>query len=145
MQGCALPRRIGIDEFATRKGHRYATVVVALTRHVVTGVVADRTPEALQSLLCAPGARPEGVQEAVIDMWEPFYAALRTCCVRARIVIDRFHVERHLWQAVASCRKRLGRGQRNRQQRRVLKAARHLFLTPASRLSPQQRLEREAL
>ena len=108
-------------------------------------MVPDRTQEALQSLLCTPGARPERVQEAVIDMWEPFYAALRTCCARPHIVIDRFHGERHLWQAVDSCRKRLGRGQRNRQQRRVLKAARQLFLTPASRLSPQQRLEREAL
>jgi transposase len=156
----ALPKRIGVDEFATRKGHSYATVVVALTRHAVCGVTRDRTQAALERLLRAPGARPRQVREAVeavIDMWEPFYQALRTCCPQARIVIDRFHVERHLWQAVDACRRRLSKNRKNRKNRKSgsrrpgpqtpcpLKAARALFLVPARQLSPQQRAEREML
>lgn len=138
-----LPRRLGVDEFATRKGHRYATVVVALTAHRVCGVAPERTQAALESLLWAAGARPERVREVVIDMWEAYYQAVKVCCPRARITIDRFHVERHVFEAVDKCRKRLSQGQRKKDC--PLKAARHLLVTPLNELSKEQKQERKAL
>ena len=72
-----LPRRIGVDEFATKKGHNYATAITSLTRHHIWGVGQKRTQETLQCLLTTPGACAWRVKEAVIDMWEAFFLALK--------------------------------------------------------------------
>jgi len=137
----ALPRRIGIDEFALRKGHRYATVITGLTRSYVWGLAQERTQAALETLLNAPGAGAGRVKEAVIDMWEPFFRAVKACMPKARIIIDRFHVEGHLYEAVDDCRKRVSRGQK----KHPLKKARKLFLTPVGKLTPEQKQQRDEL
>lgn len=136
-----FPRRIGVDEFAIRKGQTYATVIIGLTWHQVWGLTQHRTQEALEALLRTPGACTWRVKEAVIDMWEPFFLALQACLKHARIIIDRFHVERHLYHAVDACRKRVGKGS----QARVLKQSRQLFLTAADHLGTEQRQQRDAL
>lgn len=136
-----LPRRIGIDEFALRKGHHYATVITALTRASVWGLVPERTQAALEGLLRRPGACLERVKEVAIDMWEPFFLAVKSCLPHAQIVIDRFHVERHLYDAVDGCRKRLS----GRQKKHPLKEARKLFLTPVEKLTAEQKQQRQTL
>lgn len=136
-----LPRRIGIDEFSLRKGHHYATVITGLTFAYVWGVAAERTQAALEGLFRQPGACRWRVKEVVIDMWEPFFLAVKACLPKARIIIDRFHVERHLYAAVNDCRKRLSRGQQNH----PLKAAHKLFLTPVDKLSPEEKQQRQTL
>jgi transposase len=136
-----LPRRIGIDEFALRKGHRYATVITGLTRAYVWGLVPERTQATLEGLLKRPGACLERVKEVVIDMWEPFFLAVKSGLPKARIVIARFHVERHLYDAVDACRKRLS----GRQKKHPLKEARKLFLTPVEKLTAEQKQQRQTL
>jgi len=130
-----------VDEFAIRKGHKYATAIVGLTQHYIWGVAQERTKEALEGLLKAPGACAWRVKEAVIDMWEAFYLALKASLRNALIIIDRFHVERHLYEAVDSCRKRLSKGKKDC----PLKEARKLFLTPVGKLSKEQKLKRDEL
>jgi len=136
-----LPRRIGVDEFAIRKGHNYATSIVGLTFSFVWGITKDRTKEALEGLLRTPGACAWRVKESVIDMWEPFFLALKATLRSALIVIDRYHVERHLYEAVDGCRKRISKGLKNC----PLKEARKLFLVPVGKLSPQQKEKRNDL
>ena len=137
-----LPRRIGVDEFATKKGHNYATAITSLTRHHIWGVGQKRTQETLQCLLTTPGACAWRVKEAVIDMWEAFFLALKqTLKKSALIIIDRFHVERHLYESVDKCRKRLSKGVKNS----PFKKARKLFLTPVAQLSDEQKLKRDEL
>lgn len=136
-----LPRRLGVDEYAPRKGHHYHTVVVALSPGAVFDVAEGRTQASLEGLLTGhPGARR--VRMAVIDMWEPFARALRAVCCRARIVIDRFHVERHLRQALDTVRKRLQRRRKQGAKQR-LKDCRHLLVTDPQRLPAELRTKRE--
>lgn len=52
------PRVVGIDDWALRKGHTYATVVVDLERHRIVDVLPDRQAETVsQWLIRHPGIR----------------------------------------------------------------------------------------
>ena len=67
-------------------------------------------------------------------MWEAFFLALKqTLKKSALIIIDRFHVERHLYECVDKCRKRLSKGVKNS----PFNKARKLFLTPVAQLSDE--------
>lgn len=105
------------------------------------GLVPERTQAALEGLLKRPGAGLGRVKEVVIDMGAPFFLAVKTCLPKARIVIDRFHVERPLSEAVDACRKRLS----DRQKKHPLKEGRPLFLTPLEKLNPEQKQQRQTL
>jgi transposase len=136
-----LPRRLGVDEYAPRKGHSSHTVVVALPPGAVFDLAEGRTQASLAGLLTRhPGA--QRVRMAVLAMGEPFALALRAVCRRVRIVIDRFHVERHLLQALDTGRKRLPR-HRKPGAKQLLKDCRHVLVTDPQRLPAELRAKRE--
>ena len=85
-------RRIAIDEFALRRGQRYATVVVDVDRKRVLWVSPGRDAEALSGFFTALG--PEGrarLEAVVIDLSRSYLKAVRTHCPQAAIVYDLFH------------------------------------------------------
>jgi len=101
-------RRIGIDEKAVGKGHRYVTVVYNLDTSKVVWVGEDRREETLDRFFAS---LPEGVIEQIecltMDMWEPYRASCRKWIPDAdeKTVLDRFHIEGHLNKAVDTVRK----------------------------------------
>jgi transposase len=103
-----LARRIGIDEKAIAKRHRYLTIVSDIDRGTVEFLAEGRTKESLFSYL-APFTVVEvaGVEAIAMDMWSPYFeTATRWIPFAAdKIVFDRYHIVQHMNQAVDQVRR----------------------------------------
>jgi transposase len=96
---------IGVDEKAFKKGHSYMTVVCDLDRATVEHVADDRTIESLGSYFTSlTEAQRQGIQAIAMDMWEPCVQATQTHLPLANIVFDRFHIMKHMNEAVDKVR-----------------------------------------
>lgn len=85
-------RRIAIDEFALRRGRRYATLVVDVDTRRVLWVSRGRDAAALSDFFEALGTKGRSRIEAVaMDLARPFVKAVRSYCPHALIVYDLFH------------------------------------------------------
>jgi transposase len=99
---------VGVDEKAFRKGHRYATLVTDLARGRVLYVAEDRKQSSLDGFW--PGLNAEqkaSIRGVAMDMWEPFENSIREHLPAAdeKIVYDKFHVAKHLGEAVDQVRR----------------------------------------
>jgi len=103
-----LARRIGIDEKAIAKGHRYLTIVSDIDRGTVEFLDEGRTKQSLFSYL-APYTVLEvaGIEAIAMDMWLPYFeTAIRWIPFAAdKIVFDRYHVVQHMNHAVDQVRR----------------------------------------
>ena len=115
------PTLLGFDEKALRKGHRYATILTDVENGCVIDLVEERTKEAALQLL---GQLPEGstgsIQAVAMDMWPAFMGAVEEALPEAAIVFDKFHIKKHLNEAVDKIR---------RQEHHKLSAAGNLILS----------------
>jgi len=97
-------RGIDVDEISVRKGHSYVIVVADLDqkRPIWLGV-QGRTEEDLQCFFGQMGPeRCKSIELAVMDMWKAF--TLKNA-PGAQIVYDKFHVMRHLSDALDQVRR----------------------------------------
>ena len=77
-----------------------------LEQSPVLDVVANRTAEACQELWTRLGVEQSHKVEAVtIDMWEPYLSITSQTAPQAQIVHDKFHVAKHLNEAVDQVRR----------------------------------------
>jgi len=137
------PKVLGVDEYASRKGQRYDTVVVDLKGHTIFEVSPGRSAKSLSSLWDHhPGK--QRIRAAVIDMSRAFLAGLQAVGHRITIAVDRFHVEQHVFAAVEEVRRRLQRTA-SPQEKKRLKAHRQLLRKRAEELSPKERAARSRL
>ena len=84
---------IGLDEFALRKGRRYATVIVELSTGRVLWVCRGRSREDIRPFFEALGKTGrEQIQAAAMDMWDAYEIEVCDQCPNAKIVYDLFHV-----------------------------------------------------
>jgi transposase len=126
---------IGVDEIAVRKGHDYRVVVSDLIRQrPIWFGGAGRKQTDLEQFFAAYGARRcQGIQVAVMDMWTPFRQATHEHAPQAEIVFDKFHILRHLNDALDEVR----RGEYARvqgEQRRFIKGNRYTLLSHRANL-----------
>ena len=98
---------IGVDELAIRKGHTYRIVVSDLIRGRPIWFGGDDRSEASMSQFYAwLGSRKSSrIRLAVMDMWKPFRLATHAHAPQAAILFDKFHVMRHLGEALDQVRK----------------------------------------
>ena len=103
----AAPRVIGIDEISLRKGHVYRIVVSDLERHrPIWFGGKDRSEESLDIFYRWLGAKKsKKIRLAVMDMWKAFEKSTRKNVSHAAILYDKFHVMRHLGEALDTVRK----------------------------------------
>jgi transposase len=135
------PRFLGIDDFARRKGQRYATILCDLEARRVLDVVVGRTQAQVCPLLERLDA-PDRVEAVSMDMSGSFREAVQLCLPHARIVADHFHVIQHVGKALAQV---LGRCAHSQEGRAALKGQRHLFLRAVEDLEPEEDATRAQL
>jgi len=103
-------RVVGVDEISYRKHHRYLTVVVDHLSGRVVWAGKDRKAKTLLRFFRKLGPERAAALEAVsMDMWEPYFAVVRKKAPQARVIFDRFHIVKHLNQAVDETRRQLVR------------------------------------
>jgi transposase len=134
-------RAIGIDEVSIRKGHSYAIVVADMDRRrpIWMSESPGRAEEDLDRFF--DGLIPERrarIRLAVMDMWKPFRNSTRRHAPNARIVFDKFHVLRHLSDALDAVRRSEYR-RVNAKERQFIKGQRYALLSRKANLNPDGR------
>ena len=107
---------LGVDEKAFRKGHSYLTVVNDLDRSRVLYVAEGRERGSLDGFWGTMTSEQKvGIPAVAIDMWDPYVDSVRQHLAKAdeKIVFDKFHIAKHLGEAVDRVR---------RKEHKVLKA-----------------------
>jgi transposase len=99
----ALPRVVGVDDWAFSKGQQYGTILVDLEQHCVVDLLSDRAGESLATWL---KARP-GVEVISRDRAEGYADGARRGAPQARQVADRWHLLKNLADAVERLLSRL--------------------------------------
>ncbi len=105
--GSPAPKAIGIDEISIRKGHTYRIVVSDLKRgRPIWFGGENRSKESMSRFYEAQGEKKcRGIRLAVMDMWKPFRIAAEAHAPNAAILFDKFHILRHLGDALDKVRK----------------------------------------
>ena len=105
--GTPGPKAIGIDEISIRKGHTYRIVVSDLIRgRPIWFGGKDRSEASMKEFYDWLGPKKtKGIRLAVMDMWKPFRTATNAQAPQAAILFDKFHVMRHLNDALDRVRK----------------------------------------
>jgi transposase len=138
-------RFMGIDEVSRKKGHKYLTLVYDLERGELVWVGKDRTRDTLARFFTQLGKRRcRTLQAVAMDMWAPYADEVRKRAPKATICFDRFHVVRHLNQAVDDVRRSLVRHLQG-PARALVKGTRFVLLKNPWNLTPQQKQSLNAL
>ena len=139
--------RLGVDEKAFRRGHDYVTLVNDLDGKRVLFATEDRTTESLDEFWSSLSAEQLAAVKAVaMDMWDPYVNSTLNHLPDARhkIVYDKFHIAKHLSEAVDQVRRR-----ENKQLRAAgddrLTGTRYDWLRHPARMDPRDRREFAAL
>jgi transposase len=131
---------IGIDEVSRRKGQVYLTVVYDLERRVLLWVGDERTEEAVRPFFTKEMGprRCRTLQVVCMDMWAAYANLVREHAPNAQILFDRFHIVKHLHEAVDTVRRDLWR-RLTYKERTTFKGTRWLLLKNPWNLTGNQK------
>ena len=88
--------KVGIDEWAWKKGHRYGTILVDLEKRRVVQLLADRSVETSKAWLCK---HPE-IDLVSRDRGNIFREAATEGAPQAKQAVDRFHLQKNFAEAL---------------------------------------------
>ena len=137
-----IPEFIGLDEFSVRGRRLYHTAICNLVKGEVMEVVEGQGRQKVEEYLDKL-PQPDRVRGVAMDMHEPFRQAVKMCLPQAKVVVDKFHLIKHINKAMDKVRSRLQGGNR-RGKRRDLFRSRYTLLKGAERLADweKERLNR---
>ena len=99
-------RYVGIDEKSFGRGQSYVSVMTDPQASRVLDVVPDRTEEAADTLWnTLTKAQRASIEAVSIDMWQAYENSVKTNAPQAEIVFDKFHIAKHLNEAVDKVRR----------------------------------------
>jgi transposase len=107
-RGPEVVQELGVDEKSFQKGHEYVTVVCNLSAGTVLYVGDDRKQASLDAFYEGLSAEQLAAIKAVaMDMWDPYVRSTLEHVPDAadKIVYDKFHVAKHLGEAVDKVRR----------------------------------------
>jgi transposase len=135
------PKVIGIDEVSVRKGHTYRIVVSDLGRkRPIWFGGEDRSEKSLDLFYGWLGEKKsKRIQLAVMDMWKAFHQSTRKHAPQAAILFDKFHVIRHLNEALDKVRK-AEYARLSGKDRRFIKGQKYTLLSRRENLDTEGRL-----
>jgi transposase len=138
-------RHVGMDEKSFGRGQDYVSVMTDLDGSRVLEVVEDRTQEAADALWNSlPSAQRQQVLGVAMDMWQPYIASTRQQAPAAEIVHDKFHVSKHLNEAVDQVRRQENKTLRAEGDERLV-GSKQLWLFNPKNLSKERKQELAAL
>jgi transposase len=135
-------RRIGIDEVAYRKGHRYLICIVDHDTARVVWAAPGRSPSVAAQFFAALGPeRCEQVEAVSVDLHGGWLAVIRGACPQAAICADPFHVVKLATDALDELRRADWQRLREEDPERArwLKGTRFLLRRRADSLRPGAR------
>ncbi len=134
------PKVIGIDEISIRKGHTYRIVVSDLIRkRPIWFGGEDRSQASMgQFYGWLDKRKAAGIRLAVMDMWKPFRNATAEHAPQAAILFDKFHIMRHLGEALDQVR-RSEYARLSGKDRRYIKGQKYTLLSHRENLTMQGR------
>jgi len=121
-------RHIAIDEIATKKGHKYLTIVMDLESGAVVFVGQGKGADALKPFWRSLKAARAQVEAVAIDMSAAYYTAVCENLPDATVVFDWFHVVKLLNDKLSELRRQLFREATDQLHKDVLKGTRWLLL-----------------
>ncbi len=106
-KGHPSPEAIGVDEISIRKGHTYRIVVSDLEEKVPVWFGGkDRSEESMDMFYAWLGPEKSAkIRLLVMDMWKAFRKSGTKNAPQASILFDKFHIIRHLNEALDKVRK----------------------------------------
>ncbi len=133
-------RAIGIDEISIRKGHTYRIVIADLDQRRPVWIGGEgRKEEDLDRFYSEIGPeRCATIQLAVMDMWKAFRNSTKNHALKARVVFDKFHVLRHLSDALDNVRRQEYK-RVNDKERKYIKGQRYTLLSHKANLDADGR------
>src|SRR5262249_9978777 len=138
---------LGVDEKAVAQRHRSVTLVCDLDRATVESIGDDRKQTSLDASSQSRSKQQRaGIEAVAMDMWEPLIASTADPVPdgRAKIVLDRFPVLKHMLDAVDQVRKGEHR-QLQAQGDETLKRTKYLWLFSQENLPEESREKFAAL
>jgi len=138
-------KRIGIDDFSYRKGHRYLTVVVDHDTGLLIWAAPGRDRKTVEKFLDLLGKqRCEQIELVSCDMAESIAGAVGDRCPNAIRCVDPFHVIQLATDALDEIRREVwnqARREGHKQQAKDLKGARFALWKNARKLTERQRIK----
>jgi len=144
--GTPGPKVLGIDEVSLRKGHTYRIVVSDLQRlRPIWFGGKDRSEASLDLFFDWLGPKKsQRIRLVVMDMWKAFRNSTRRHAPQGAILFDKFHVMRHLNEALDKVRK--GEYARvSEKDRRFIKGQKYTLLSRNENLSIEGRVALKTL
>ncbi len=135
-QDLSTVKRAGIDETSSRRGQDYVSVFADLDQRRAVYVTEGRDHETVQEFCCfleTHGGEVARVKEVCQDMSEAYLAGTLKHLTSAEITFDRFHVRKHLSEALDEIRR-----EEARHHKQLLKNTRYLWLKRPKNLTERQ-------
>lgn len=131
---------IGIDEISRKRGHVYHTQVYDLIEKRLLWSGEDRTSETLEGFFDYLGKdRCKLIEAVCCDMWAPYVDAIKKRLPNALLVFDKFHIVRHLLDAVDTVRKEEAQKLKS-EDPELLKKSRYIWLKNPWNLTDNQKV-----
>ncbi|MEL7428234.1 MAG: ISL3 family transposase, partial [Bacteroidota bacterium] len=128
--------QVGLDETSVQKGHKYVTVLSDPVEKRVVGLSVGKDTKAAHTAIeqmKSRGADPSKVNLASIDLSKAYIRACKDYLPKAKIVFDRFHLQKLLNQAVDQVRRE------DQKHNQALKRSRYLWLRNGEDLHEEKR------
>ena len=136
---------IGIDEISRRKGHTYVTNVYDLEKGTLIWTGEGREGKTLEKFFDEFGTKATLQLKGVCcDMWAPYQKVVKARAKAATFVFDKFHIVRHLMEAVDKVRKQEV-NEMDEDETEILKGSKYIFLKNPWNLTPKQKARLSSL
>ena len=130
------PEFIGLDEFSVSRPRLFHTSICNLDKGEVMEVVEGQGREKVEDYL-SKLPNQDKVKAVAMDMHEPFRQAVEMTLPGAKIVVDKFHLIKHVNYVLDKIRVRLqGNGKKDK---RLLFESRYKLLKGAEKLTGEER------